>query len=230
MCFVCVCVCLSAKCYNHLISAQYMTSSPTLCTKYTITHFLIRLHSPLVNRSRTKSMHTAPCIREISFSVSGIQKKKKKCLKITRTQEKWVRSTYSILGVSKYDAPPNSCGYLNFKKKYKWPTIMPISENISPLDKIKLKASNTHGRYIALKRVPNQNVTITSLFIWHQTYSTDKTIGSISICTIRVTFPFFYISLNLCVLTVENHQMVMYLPEIRLRHRQWHSTTNWKAT
>lgn len=44
---------------------------------------------------------------------------------------------------------------------------------------IKLNPNNTHGKYIALKRVPNQKVTITSLFNWHHTYNTLKTIGSI---------------------------------------------------
>lgn len=56
---------------------------------------------------------------------------------------------------------------------------MPTNENVLPLDKIKLNASSTHGKYIALNRVPNQKLTMTSLFNWHQMYSTDKIIGSI---------------------------------------------------
>lgn len=67
-------------------------------------------------------------------------------------------------GVVRYDGPPNSCGYLIFKKKYKCPTKMPTSEYVLPFDKIKLNANKTHGKYIALKRVPNQKFTITSLF------------------------------------------------------------------
>lgn len=41
---------------------------------------------------------------------------------------------------------------------------MPTSENVLPLDRIKLKPNKTHGKYIALNRVPNQKLTITSLF------------------------------------------------------------------
>lgn len=88
-------------------------------------------------------------------------------------------SSYKNDGVLRYDGPPNSWGYLIFKKKYKWPTRMPTSEYVLPLERIKLNASRTHGKYIALNRVPNQKLTITSLFNWHQMYSTDKIIGSI---------------------------------------------------
>lgn len=59
---------------------------------------------------------------------------------------------------------------------------MPTNENVLPLDKIKLNPNSTHGKYIALNRVPNQKLTMTSLFNWHQMYSTDKIIGSISSC------------------------------------------------
>lgn len=41
---------------------------------------------------------------------------------------------------------------------------MPTNENVLPLDKIKLNPSSTHGKYIALNRVPNQKLTMTSLF------------------------------------------------------------------
>jgi len=34
---------------------------------------------------------------------------------------------------------------------------------------IKLNPSKTQGRYIALNWVPNQKLTIVSLFSWHQT-------------------------------------------------------------
>lgn len=57
---------------------------------------------------------------------------------------------------------------------------MPINEYVLPLDKTKLNANKTHGKYMALKRVPNQKLTIASLFSWHQMYSTDRIIGSIN--------------------------------------------------
>lgn len=56
---------------------------------------------------------------------------------------------------------------------------MPTTENMPPFDKITLNANNTHGKYMALNLVPNQKLTIVSLFSWHQTYSTDRIIGSI---------------------------------------------------
>lgn len=56
---------------------------------------------------------------------------------------------------------------------------MPTNEYVLPLDKIKLNANKTHGKYIALNLVPNQKLTITSLFSWHQIYNTDKINGSI---------------------------------------------------
>ena len=39
--------------------------------------------------------------------------------------------------------------------------------------------NSTHGRYIALNCVPNQKLTMVSLFIWHHTYRMDITMGSI---------------------------------------------------
>lgn len=45
---------------------------------------------------------------------------------------------------------------------------------------MKLNAKNTQGKYIALNVVPNQKVTIVSLFNWHHTYKILKTIQSIS--------------------------------------------------
>lgn len=62
---------------------------------------------------------------------------------------------------------------------------MPTSENVLLFDRIKLNPSNTHGKYMALNRVPNQKLTITSLFSWHQMYSTDRINGSINSCEWR---------------------------------------------
>lgn len=56
---------------------------------------------------------------------------------------------------------------------------MPTNEYVLPLDKIKLNPNKTHGKYIALNRVPNQKFTMTSLLSWHQMYKTLKINGSI---------------------------------------------------
>ena len=44
---------------------------------------------------------------------------------------------------------------------------------------IMLKPNRTHGRYMALNWVPNQKLTMVSLFNWHHTYRMDITMGSI---------------------------------------------------
>ncbi len=55
---------------------------------------------------------------------------------------------------------------------------MPMSSMMPPPAMIMLNAKRTHGRYMALNWVPNQNCTITSLLSWHQTYSIERTKGS----------------------------------------------------
>ena len=64
------------------------------------------------------------------------------------------------------------------RKKYKWPRRMPISSMTPPPEMITLKAKRTQGRYIALNCDPNQKLTMTSLFNWHQMYKTASTRGS----------------------------------------------------
>lgn len=46
--------------------------------------------------------------------------------------------------------------------------LIPDNKTYPPLI-IKLNNNNIQGKYIALKLVPNQKLTITSLFNWHQT-------------------------------------------------------------
>ncbi len=72
--------------------------------------------------------------------------------------------SYRTLGVASRLGPPKSCGYLNMRKKYRCPMRMPISSMTPPPAMIMLKAKRTHGRYMALNWVPNQKLTITSLF------------------------------------------------------------------
>ena len=62
---------------------------------------------------------------------------------------------------------------------------MPMSSMTPPPAMIMLKAKRTHGRYIALNWVPNQKLTITSLFSWHHTYSTLRTCCKDDISTIK---------------------------------------------
>ena len=82
-------------------------------------------------------------------------------------------------GVDSRLGPPKSWGYVNIKKKYKCPMRMPMSSITPPFAMIRLNANSTHGRYIALNWVPNQKVTMVSLFNWHQMYKTARTKGSI---------------------------------------------------
>jgi len=64
---------------------------------------------------------------------------------------------------------------------------MPLTINFThPPAITRLKQSNTHGRYMALNCVPNQNVTIVSWLNWHHTYSTAITIGSMSIIILPI--------------------------------------------
>ena len=68
--------------------------------------------------------------------------------------------------------------------------IIPLQIKLNDVDYlpeiITLKPSKTQGRYIALNWVPNQKLTIVSLFNWHQTYRTLRTIGSIKYCKDKI--------------------------------------------
>lgn len=89
------------------------------------------------------------------------------------------RRTYRKEGVDINVGPSNSRGYWKLKKKNRWPITMPMRSSIPPPRMIKLNANNTQGRYMALKLVPNQKLTTTSLFNWHQIYKTVITAQSI---------------------------------------------------
>lgn len=95
--------------------------------------------------------------------------------------------------------------------------MMPTSEKVLPLDRMRLKPRRIHGKYIALNLVPNQKLTMTSLFSWHHTYSTDKIIGSISSCEIRLKVS----------RSAQATSFAKRLPVNWRKCRWWRSTASW---
>lgn len=120
-----------------LISAKTLTSAPNVTAKETIliisTSAGRLIFSSLVLWCKSKTMNTASNIREKRFAVS----KKLNCVNwwelwfnwdvglINKSIRSWMNrilnfisfdDTYINDGVVKYAGPPNSCGYLIFKK------------------------------------------------------------------------------------------------------------------